>query len=73
MKIITNLTQIVCQQQRSNMYHCISSQTVKSLYDSFLVEFCNREKYLQKTVDKLTTLFLDPVKRVLHCINNSLK
>lgn len=35
------------------MYHCISSQIVKSLYDSFLVEYCIREKCLQKTVDNI--------------------
>lgn len=37
--------------------------TVKSLYDSYLIEYCIRKKYLQNTDDKLTT-FLDLVKRV---------
>lgn len=40
--------------------------TVKSLYDSYLIEYCIRKKYLQNTDDKFTT-FLDLVKRVFPC------
>lgn len=40
--------------------------TVKYQYDSYLVEYCIRKKYLQNTDDKFTT-FLDLFKRVFHC------
>lgn len=40
--------------------------TVESLYDSYLIEYCIRKKYLQNTDDKFTT-FLDLVKCVFPC------
>lgn len=46
------------------------SGTQKHLYDSYLVEYCIRKKYLKETDDKFIT-FLELIKRVYSCKKRS--
>lgn len=56
-----NIINLECRKEIST-----KTGTVKSIYDSYLVEYCIRKKYLQNTDDKFTT-FLDLFKRVFPC------